>query len=314
MLLQWIVLIVARILQISSHDYETHIGALRAQSVALQRLSRIANAGQLYNPNLIVNGFLSDIGGNYAHLRTFSTIDRGRLELENAMNEANRAFHAENVPDMVVDVFHEIEEIFSWELYLQDDIQAMRTFNDVIKDLHNTIQKLNVLMVPLGHHQCFTEYAESQIAQNAKHVEKQLILEVDNLYLNIESGLDTWCLDFLNPISSSNNNIEFENTALIDAIQNHDISSLTSNQQAVATKIMGNIALATSVVANVLFTMGEDQWRTSDDDRISHFIQNVVLQSTRQLEPLIQRRSQMNLVCPPRSMITVLGHRTFLFH
>lgn len=312
LLLQWPILIVARLLQIASHDYNAYIKSLRKDAIEIDQVSRIASAGRLYNPDLIVNGFLWDIGGNHAHRRTRTTIQRAQNDLHNAFDEFHRGYKRRHMPDMVIDVLKEVEEIFDWELYLQDDINEIQSTSDTARRAFEDLQmKINAIpnaLITAEQHACYT--AHRRVASLQENDERT-VLDLEDISNVLLASMEVWCMDFLNPTYEKG---DVTNAAILDAIQQPRTSLLSTEQQATLYSLTRDVALATSVITSILyFEMNDEDWAIASQD-VNEFIRTIVLRASDELDPFLQRRSAMNSLCDARSVLQILNKAHLVFH
>lgn len=310
LLLQWPILIVARLLQIASHEYDAYIKPLRTGAIRLEQIKQLANAGSLYNPNLLVNGFLSDIGGSYGHVRTALTIQRARNELYNVFDEALRNFNERHLPDMVIDVLTEIDEMFEWELYLQDDINEIQCDDRsaVVERLRNRINAVPNALINAKQQACYTTHRKAECMHEA---DERTVLDLKDISNALSANMEVWCIDFLNPIYETG---DVSNAAILDAIQQPRTLLLSTKQQATLNSLTNDLALAISVVVSILyFDMNDEDWVAASSD-VSTFIRTIALRAAKEIESLLQRQSSMTAYCDARSILQVLNKAHVVFH
>ena len=310
-LLQWIVLIVARIIQIAHHDYQSIGHDLRNHYIALQQAHRLAVADHLYDHAQL---------RYQTRLRLYSEMPRAQRELRDVFGEHLIDFRQRHQPDTIINVQQEVDDMFEWEIFLTDDVEVLQMFSDgnVPSDQIAEPHPLRALKMAIWEIEVVSIFAEDQrcyqALENAISIDDSTtiqpdVLNLEQLYIPTISFLDTWAIDFLNPITDETS---ITNAAIADAIQSSSMESLNEEQAALADHIMRIIALSTSVVAHTLRELSDAEW---DDARnIEKFMKMIALRATGILDPLIQRRSTMFSTCRPRSILNDLDKSFVVFH
>lgn len=308
-LLQWIVLIVARIIQISNHDYYNAIYDIRKHYITLQRVNRLAIADSLYDHEQLLHQPM---------LRTRQEMSRAQQELRDVFNEHTRQFRQKNRPDVVVDVEREIDEMFEWEIYLTDDIETMQMLTNTsdgealntlpFPALEAAVRRIETVSIFADNRRCYQTVPNAISIHDSATIQPD-VLDLNELYTATISFLDTWAIDFLHPIVDETSII---NAAVADAIHNDTMDTLNDEQAALTDHIMQITALSTSVVAYTLRDLTDVEWHETKD--IKEFMKTIALRATTILNPLVQRQSTMYDTCRPRAILNDLGKSYLAYH